>query len=209
MFLIQDKATYYKNPTGISNELSYMYVHVFTWKTHIFIGLTYYLFERPVIYLAWLHVLINLSILHWFYLSSQRVQINFIFNDNVRILCLSCNIKSSKTPAKLSENCRTKRILSVFKSAMCDVSAYIVTVPFCCSTGICSYYGNRCFWFKIKLPIIKTQLELAMSCPICMYILSVFKSAMCDVSAYIVTVPFCCSTGIGYQNSYILVSDHK
>ena len=24
---------------------------------------------------------------------SQRVQINFIFNDNVRILCLSCNVK--------------------------------------------------------------------------------------------------------------------
>ena len=40
-------------------------------------------------------------------------------------------------------------------------------------------------------------------------ILSVFKSAMCDVSAYIVTVSFCCSTGIGYQNSYILVSNRK
>ena len=24
---------------------------------------------------------------------SQRVQINFVFNDNVRILCLSCNVK--------------------------------------------------------------------------------------------------------------------
>ena len=24
---------------------------------------------------------------------SQRVQMNFIFNDNVRILCLSCNVK--------------------------------------------------------------------------------------------------------------------
>jgi hypothetical protein len=24
---------------------------------------------------------------------SQRIQINFIFNDNVRILCLSCNVK--------------------------------------------------------------------------------------------------------------------
>jgi hypothetical protein len=32
----------------------------------------------------------------------QQVQINFIFNDNVCILCLSCNIKKSKTPAKLS-----------------------------------------------------------------------------------------------------------
>ena len=25
--------------------------------------------------------------------GSQRVQMNFIFNDNVRILCLSCNVK--------------------------------------------------------------------------------------------------------------------
>ena len=36
--------------------------------------------------------------------KANRVQINFIFNDNVPILCLSCNIKKSKTPAKLSEN---------------------------------------------------------------------------------------------------------
>ena len=35
---------------------------------------------------------------------SQRVQINYIFIDNVCILCLSCNIKNSKTPAKLSGN---------------------------------------------------------------------------------------------------------
>ena len=39
-----------------------------------------------------------------FYSVSQRVQINVIFIDNVPILCLSCNIKKSKTTAKLSEN---------------------------------------------------------------------------------------------------------
>jgi len=39
----------------------------------------------------------------------KRVNINFIFNDNVRILCLSCNIKKSKTTAKLSEKSRNKR----------------------------------------------------------------------------------------------------
>ena len=27
----------------------------------------------------------------------QRVQINFHFNDNVCVLCLSCNVKESKT----------------------------------------------------------------------------------------------------------------
>jgi len=35
--------------------------------------------------------------LWWAFLPvSQRVQINFIFNDNVRILSLTCNIKKSK-----------------------------------------------------------------------------------------------------------------
>ena len=31
---------------------------------------------------------------------SQRVQMNYMFSNNVRILCLSCNIKKSKTTAK-------------------------------------------------------------------------------------------------------------
>ena len=39
-----------------------------------------------------------------FYPVLQRVQINLIFNDNVRIMCLSCNIKKSKTSTKFSEN---------------------------------------------------------------------------------------------------------
>ena len=39
-----------------------------------------------------------------FYPVSQREQINFIFNDNERTLCLSFNNKRSKTTAKWSEN---------------------------------------------------------------------------------------------------------
>jgi len=35
---------------------------------------------------------------------SQQVQIDFILTDNVCILCLSCNVKKSKTSAELSEN---------------------------------------------------------------------------------------------------------
>jgi hypothetical protein len=38
------------------------------------------------------------------YICKFGVQIKCIFNDNVRILCLSCNINKSKTTAKLSEN---------------------------------------------------------------------------------------------------------
>ena len=40
---------------------------------------------------------------------SQRVQLNFTFSSNVRILCLSCNVKNSKTTAKLSKRSRSKR----------------------------------------------------------------------------------------------------
>ena len=38
-------------------------------------------------------------------------------------------------------------------------------------------------------------------------VLNVFKGDICDVSAYTVIVSFCCSRGIRYQKSYILVSD--
>ena len=44
-----------------------------------------------------------------FWPVSQRVQINFIFTDNERILNLLCNVKMSKTTAKLSEKSRNKR----------------------------------------------------------------------------------------------------
>ena len=40
---------------------------------------------------------------------SQRVKINFMFNDNARILCLSYSTKKSKTITKLSENSWNKR----------------------------------------------------------------------------------------------------
>ena len=38
-------------------------------------------------------------------------------------------------------------------------------------------------------------------------VLNVLKCIICDVSDYTVTFSFCCSTGIRYQKSYILVSD--
>ena len=38
-------------------------------------------------------------------------------------------------------------------------------------------------------------------------VLNVFKDVICDVSPDTVTVSFCCSTGIRYQKSYMLVSD--
>jgi len=40
---------------------------------------------------------------------SQRVEINYIFSDNVRILYLSCYFKSPKETVKLSKKSRNKR----------------------------------------------------------------------------------------------------
>jgi hypothetical protein len=45
----------------------------------------------------------------------QRVQINFIFNDNVHICCLSCNIKMSKTTVKLSRYSWSRRRFNHFQ----------------------------------------------------------------------------------------------
>jgi hypothetical protein len=50
---------------------------------------------------------------------SQWVQINYIFTDNVRILCLSCNVKKSKTTAKLSVNSWNK-LSNCFEWTLCD-----------------------------------------------------------------------------------------
>ena len=45
---------------------------------------------------------------------SQRVQMNFIFNDNVRILCLYCNVKKSENLLDLDKKDRNKRHSSPF-----------------------------------------------------------------------------------------------
>jgi len=44
-----------------------------------------------------------------FYPVSQRVQRNFIFADNVRVLYLSCTVKKSKITAKLTKKIRNNR----------------------------------------------------------------------------------------------------
>ena len=52
---------------------------------------------------------------------SKRVQMNYIFSDNVHILCLSCNAK--KRPKQLP-NCLKRASYGV----LCEVGAYTVTV---------------------------------------------------------------------------------
>ena len=45
---------------------------------------------------------------------SQRVEMNYIFSDNVRILLLSCYFKSPKETVKLSKKSRNKRCSNRF-----------------------------------------------------------------------------------------------
>ena len=54
---------------------------------------------------------------------SQLEQINLIFSNNVRKLCLSCNVKKSKITARFSEKSRKKRIVRLFSM----MSSYTVT----------------------------------------------------------------------------------
>jgi len=49
---------------------------------------------------------------------SQRVQMNLIFPDNLRILCLSCNVKSSNQLQKMFEKSRIK----YFSNRFCPLS---------------------------------------------------------------------------------------
>jgi len=45
---------------------------------------------------------------------NKRLQMNFIFSDNVRILYLSCNVNEPKITAKLSKKSRNKHPLNCF-----------------------------------------------------------------------------------------------
>ena len=58
---------------------------------------------------------------------------NFIFTDNVHIVSLFCNVK---TTVKLSEKSRTSVILIIFNGVLYQVHAYTVTISYRCSTWI-------------------------------------------------------------------------
>ena len=53
----------------------------------------------------------------------------FIFSDNVRLLCLSCKIKRSKTTAKLSKNNWNKRRSKRFQREL-SVTSALTLLPF-------------------------------------------------------------------------------
>ena len=71
-----------------------------------------------------------------FCLISHWVQMNFIFSVNVRILYLFCNVKKSKTTAKLSKRAESSFVLFVFDGVICEISTYTITVSYCRSTWI-------------------------------------------------------------------------
>jgi hypothetical protein len=59
---------------------------------------------------------------------------NFIFNDNVRILCLSCNVKKSENLPDLNKKDRNKRhsspFINVVKGVFFVVRATLVPVSY-------------------------------------------------------------------------------
>jgi hypothetical protein len=65
-----------------------------------------------------------------FWPVSQRFQINVIFTDNVCILCLSCNVKKSKTTANLPENIRNKRHSNRLPWMVSSITIALILVQF-------------------------------------------------------------------------------
>jgi hypothetical protein len=59
---------------------------------------------------------------------------NFIFNDNVRILCLSCNVKKSQNLSDLNKKARNKRhsspVINVAKGVFFVVRVTLVPVSY-------------------------------------------------------------------------------
>jgi hypothetical protein len=68
-----------------------------------------------------------------FWPVSQRFQINVIFTDNVdnvRILCLFCKVKKSKTTAILPENIRNKRHSDKLSWTVSSITIALILVQF-------------------------------------------------------------------------------
>jgi hypothetical protein len=74
---------------------------------------------------------------------SQQVKMDFIYSDNVRKLCLSCNVKNSKITVKLSEKKRNKRSSNRFLIVSFVKSARIL-LPFLIVAQHCVFLSNRC-----------------------------------------------------------------
>ena len=58
----------------------------------------------------------------------QQVQINFIFSDNGRIICLSCNVKELKTTAKVFKMSRYKCHSNKYNAVLCEST--LILLPF-------------------------------------------------------------------------------
>ena len=60
----------------------------------------------------------------------QRVQMNYIFFDNVRILYLFCNVKKPKTTAKQYKKSRKKCHSNLFFFNISSVKSTLILLPF-------------------------------------------------------------------------------
>ena len=73
-----------------------------------------------------------------FWPVSQRMQINFIFTDNVHISCLSCSVKKSKTATTLFQLAETSVVL-INHFPWCPLWSPCL----CCYRFLPSLYTNR------------------------------------------------------------------
>jgi hypothetical protein len=93
---------------------------------------------------------------------SQRVQMNFIFSDNVHILCLSCNVKKLKSTAKLVL-LNTIFILHLFcLSRQVALTGYIFVIYG--HWPICSFTGTRFMLSDGKKDNLELTSKLMFAC---------------------------------------------
>ena len=148
--------------------------------------------------------------------------INFIFIDNVRKLCLSCNIKNPKQLPNCLKIAETSVVLIVFNDILYHVRPYTVTILYCRSTAssITSVLIQLPYYTValrhplsrpslIQLPYYTVALRHPLSRP-SLYSYHIILSPygiLYHVRPYTVTIFYCCSTWIKYQKSYMLVSN--
>jgi hypothetical protein len=83
-----------------------------------------------------------------FWPVSQRFQINVIFTDNVdnvRILCLFCKVKKSKTTAILPENIRNKRHSDKLSWTVSSITIALILVQFLFFFYVSKARRNKCY----------------------------------------------------------------
>ena len=90
---------------------------------------------------------------------SQQVQINFVFIDHVRILCLSCNVKKSKTTTKIAGNIGNRHNFNNFQWCPLHLYCYRFLVLLYMNLVTVNLYSNVLINFDL-LAFISSNLSI-------------------------------------------------